>query len=254
MSELVPPAVDSSPPPKWQPLGRIERRVLGVLVEKAKTTPEAYPLTLNALTNGCNQKNNRDPQMNLEPDAVEESLENLRKMAAVVEVVGSGRVPKYRHMMYEWMGVDKAEAAVMTELLLRGPQTVGELRGRAARMEPIADVGALRPILDSLTEKRLVVSLTAAGRGQIVTHNLYPAEELQKIKASVAATAEGGSFVVQADAGSSGPRRPHQPTSGATSVRSSDETVEQLRRDVDDLKAEVTRLRNEVNDLWSSLR
>ena len=90
MSETTPPTADQeSPPPKWQPLGRIERRVLGVLVEKAKTTPEAYPLTLNALTNGCNQKNNRDPQMNLEPDAVEEALENLRTLSAVVEVVGS---------------------------------------------------------------------------------------------------------------------------------------------------------------------
>jgi uncharacterized protein YceH (UPF0502 family) len=254
MSEPVPPAQAAVPQPKWQPLGRIERRVLGVLVEKAKTTPEAYPLTLNALTNGCNQKSNRDPQMNLESDAVEEALENLRKISAVVEVVGSGRVPKYRHMMYEWMGVDKAEAAVMTELLLRGPQTIGELRGRAARMEPIADVGALRPILDSLIQKRLLLSLTAAGRGQIVTHNLYPADELQKIQASVKQTSESGSQVVQADAGSAGPRRPHQPTTGSAPGNASNDALDQLRQELDELKGEVTRLRNEVNDLWSNLR
>lgn len=253
MSELVPPTEAAVPQPKWQPLGRIERRVLGVLVEKAKTTPEAYPLTLNALTNGCNQKSNRDPQMNLESDAVEEALENLRKISAVVEVVGSGRVPKYRHMMYEWMGVDKAEAAVMTELLLRGPQTIGELRGRAARMEPIADVSALRPIMDSLIQKRLLLSLTAAGRGQIVTHNLYPAEELKKIQASVTQTADRA-HVVQADAGSAGPRRPHQPTSGPTSANVSSEALDQIRHELDELKGEVTRLRNEVNDLWSNLR
>ncbi len=107
-------------PPKWTPLGRVERRVLGVLVEKAKTTPDAYPLTLNALTNGCNQKSNRDPQMNLQPDQVENSLEKLRHLSAVIEVSGGGRVSKYRHLIYEWMGINKVEAAVMTELLLRG--------------------------------------------------------------------------------------------------------------------------------------
>src|SRR5262245_536489 len=104
--------------PRWRPLGRIERRILGVLVETANTTADAYPLTLNALTTGCNQKNNRDPLMNLEPHEVESALERLRQMSAVIEVSGSGRVPKYRHLLYEWLGVEKTEAAVMTELLL----------------------------------------------------------------------------------------------------------------------------------------
>ena len=183
MNEDLQGSPDPSPTePKWQPLGRVERRVLGVLVEKAKTTPEAYPLTLNALTNGCNQKSNRNPQMNLEAEQVESALENLRNLSATLEVVGSGRVAKFRHLLYEWMGIDKVEAAVMTELLLRGPQTIGELRGRAARMEPIADVAALQPILQSLIDKRLVLPLTSAGRGQIVTHNLYPADELEKVR------------------------------------------------------------------------
>ncbi len=119
MSEVGSSAA-SSLAPRWKPIGRVERRVLGVLVEKAKTTPDAYPLTLNSLTTGCNQKSNRDPQMNLEPDQIESSLEKLRHMSAVIEVSGGGRVPKYRHMVYEWLGVDKIEAAVMTELLLRG--------------------------------------------------------------------------------------------------------------------------------------
>jgi len=174
---------------KWRPLPPQERRVLGVLAEKAKTTPEQYPLSLNALTSGCNQKSNRHPQMNLEAERVEEVLERLRGMGAVTEILGGGRVARFRHNLYEWLGVDKVELAVMTELLLRGTQTAGELRGRAARMEPIADVAALRPILHSLQEKGLVISLTPEGRGQTVTHALHRPEELQKIRRNVASGA-----------------------------------------------------------------
>ena len=91
--------------------------------------------------------------MNMSPDDVEQTLEELRGMGAVTEVQGSGRVAKYRHHAYEWLGVEKTELAVMTELLLRGEQTLGELRGRAARMEPIADLAALKPVVDSLVTK-----------------------------------------------------------------------------------------------------
>ena len=171
---------DSSAP--WQPLPTTERRVFGVLVEKAKTTPDAYPLTLNAITTGSNQKSNRSPLMNLEPIEAENALENLRRLGAVSEVHGSGRMAKYRHRVYEWLGVNKVEAAVMTELLLRGEQTLGELRGRAARMEPIADVGTLKPILKGLQAKGLVQALTPEGRGQIVTHCLYLPEQQEKLE------------------------------------------------------------------------
>ncbi len=159
--------------PAWQPIEPLDRRVLGVLVEKAKTTPEAYPLSLNALRTGCNQKNNRHPLMEVELEAVEQSLERLRAIGAVAEVQGGGRVSRFRHRMYEWMGVEKVELAVMAELLLRGAQTEGELRGRAARMEPIADLAALRPVLDSLKAKGLILSLSPAGRGHVLSHALY---------------------------------------------------------------------------------
>lgn len=168
--------------PRWKPLTAIQRRVLGVLVEKAKTTPDAYPLTLNALTNGCNQKSNRQPKMECETHEVEEGLEKLRELGVVTEIWGSGRVPKYRHDAYDWLGVDKQEMAVMVELLLRGEQTVGELRGRAARMEPIADMSALQPLLVSLQERGLVISLTPAGRGQVVTHGLYQEAEQTEVQ------------------------------------------------------------------------
>ena len=138
---------------RWRALERNERRVAGVLAEKAKTTPENYPLSLNSLISGCNQKSNRSPQMQLDEEQVSDALDSLRHAGAVVLIQGDGRVEKFRHLLYEWLGVDKAELAVMTELLLRGAQTLGELRGRAARMEPIADIGALQPIVDSLRRK-----------------------------------------------------------------------------------------------------
>lgn len=168
--------------PRWRPLDRLERRVLGVLVEKAKTTPDNYPLSLNALKNGCNQKSNRFPSIQLEEEEVEEVIERLREAGAVAVIQGGARVDKYRHLAYEWLGVNKVELAVMGELLLRGAQTVGELRGRAARMEPIKDLGELRPILDGLLERKLIVYLTPEGRGAVVTHNLYQPQELEKVR------------------------------------------------------------------------
>ncbi len=183
---MEPSVSGSEAPRRWQPLSLRQRRVFGVLVEKAKTTPDAYPMTINGLVTGSNQKSNREPQMNLSPDDIEQVLEELRGMGAVTEVQGSGRVAKYRHHAYEWLGVEKTELAVMTELLLRGEQTLGELRGRAARMEPIADVAALRPVVDSLIKKGLMIELTPPGRGQIVSHNLYKERELNELKARMA--------------------------------------------------------------------
>lgn len=178
------PEGDQTPQPKWEVLSSIDRRVAGVLVEKAKTTPDAYPLSLNALCNGCNQKSNRTPLMQLDPETVEESLDRLRQKGAVFAVQGSGRVAKYRHNMYEWLGVSKQEIAVIAELLLRGAQSQGELRARAARMEPIAGLAELKPIVQSLKERGLVVSLTPEGRGHILTHNLYQPRELEKLRAT----------------------------------------------------------------------
>lgn len=178
MSESTPTAA-----PKWRQLERIERRVAGVLVEKAKTTPDNYPLSTNALVNGCNQKNNRYPQMVLDEDQVTDALDSLRKSGAVALIQGDGRVEKYRHLLYDWLGVDKFEMAVMAELLLRGAQSLGELRGRAARMEPIKGIAELGPIVESLRAKGLLIFLTSPGRGGVVTHNLYQPQELAKVRA-----------------------------------------------------------------------
>ncbi|MCH2128003.1 MAG: YceH family protein [Pirellulaceae bacterium] len=260
------------PAPAWQPLSAIERRIVGVLIEKAKTTPDSYPLSLNALTTGCNQKSNRSPQMNLDTDDVEESMEDLRTKGAVGVIQGGGRVIKYRHYMKEWLAVSGVELAVVAELLLRGPQTIGELRGRAARMAPIADLSALRPVLASLEAKNLVVALTPEGRGQMVTHALYADSELERLKREHGG---GGSVQIQnapaspaAVASSSVPPAPTAPatpvatkpaetSNNATASSISSESssdLSALRNEVRELSAEVTRLRKEVEDLWANLR
>lgn len=167
------------------PLSANARRVLGVLVEKAKTTPDNYPLTVSALVSGCNQKSNRSPQMNLDDDDVLLALDELREVGAAREIQGSGRVTKYRHAAYEWLNLDNPQAAVMTELLLRGPQTIGELRTRASRMYNLADLDAVKNVLESLIEKDLAEAITPPGRGQTFAHKLYPPEERQYLEARV---------------------------------------------------------------------
>lgn len=134
-------------------LNDIEVRVLGSLIEKELTTPEYYPLSLNALTNACNQKSNRDPVMALAEEDVVRALDSLRfKQLAVVSADG-GRVPKYRHLLAEKMGLVTAEQAILCELLVRGPQTVGELRTRGERMHPFGDLAAVEEVLKELMER-----------------------------------------------------------------------------------------------------
>lgn len=225
--------------PRWQPLEAIDRRVAGVLVEKAKTTPSAYPLTLNAVTTGANQKSNRAPAMNLEPDDVEESLDRLREMGAVGLIEGHGRVSKYRHYLYDWLSVDKVEIAVMAELLLRGPQTIGELRGRAGRMEPIRDLAEFEPVLDALELRGLVVSLSRKGRGQVVTHALYPAKELERIKAQHA----GQAAAVPSEASHPAAVANHEPPAIDARV------AEGLNQAVESLRTELAQVRSDLGDL-----
>jgi uncharacterized protein YceH (UPF0502 family) len=235
-------AAPESAQPRWRPLERIDRRVVGVLVEKAKTTPEQYPLTINSLINGCNQKNNRDPQMELEEADVIESLDRLKAVGAVTEIQGSGRVAKFRHLLYEWMGVDKVELAVMGELLLRGAQTEGELRGRASRMEPIADLNALRSILQSLRSKRLVTDVTPPGRGQIISHTLYQPEEMERLKQK---------FSVRESEGAAAPAEAvrSRPSAPATSQAASGNSGE-----IQSLRAELAELRQELESLAETVR
>jgi hypothetical protein len=131
-----------------------EARILGVLIEKAFTTPELYPLTLNAIVNGCNQRNNRDPVTAITEDAARAALEDLKGIGLVAQVDQMGaRVPKYRHRGPEALHVGPAFQAVLAELLLRGPQTLGEIRTRASRMVPIDSLEATGEIVRTLCER-----------------------------------------------------------------------------------------------------
>ncbi len=254
--------------PQWKPLSPRARRVVGVLVEKAKTTPDAYPMSLNALVNGCNQKSNRQPQMSLDSDDVEDELEALCAAGAVTELQGGGRVSKYRHHMYEWLGVDKFEIAVVTELLLRGEQTLGDLRARAARMEPIPSQDALRPVLRSLKEKKLLIELTPPGRGQLVTHGLLTDRELVEMERRFGAlpTADA-TEAPTAEAAPSSPPTPSPPPSAsavqapapATATASDaglkllQEEVEMQRAEIDELKSQISELQTQVSDLTDKM-
>ena len=131
-----------------------ESRVLGVLIEKAQTTPDQYPLSLNAIVNGSNQKNNRDPVLEMSEEAVHDAAEGLRskQLAARVDQMGS-RVHKYRHSAIETLHVRTAELVILAELLLRGPQTLGELRGRASRMHPFESIDRVKDMIRALTER-----------------------------------------------------------------------------------------------------
>ncbi len=168
-----------------KPLSAAARRILGVLIEKAKTTPDNYPLTLASLIGGSNQKSNRDPKMDLDDEDALLALDELKAAGAAREVQGSGRAIKYRHAAYDWLGVDGPGAAVMTELLLRGPQTLGELRTRASRMNPFGELSEMQAAVDGLVEKGLVEPLTPAGRGQMFAHKLYLPQERQYLVARI---------------------------------------------------------------------
>lgn len=170
----------------WPVLSPLDRRVLGVLIEKQKTSksPDAYPMSVNAITTGCNQKSNRDPVMNLDEDDVEMTLVRLQGGGWVSKVTG-GRVDRWRHLLYENWKVGKVELAILAELLLRGPQTEGDLRTRVCRMEDVPELDLLRSLLKPLADRRLIVYLTPAERrGAVLTHGFHTAEELEAAQSS----------------------------------------------------------------------
>jgi len=139
-------------------LTAIEARVIGCLIEKQITTPDQYPLSLNALVNASNQKSNRDPILELDERTVQQTVDDLGRKHFVVEKSGFGsRVPKYQHRFcnteYGTLKLDPQELAIVCELLLRGPQTPGELRSRAARMAPFSDVSEVEAALTRLSER-----------------------------------------------------------------------------------------------------
>ena len=218
----------------WPALNQLERRIVGTLVEKAKTTPDVYPMSINSLVAGCNQKSNRDPVMDVDEDQVQEALESLQEKGLAITVQG-GRVDRWRHALYEVWIVNKVELAILTELLLRGPQTEGELRTRASRMEPIDDLEQLRYKLQPLTERKLVIYFSKPGsRGAMLTHGFHTPEELEFMRR------RHGGAPTSADESLPRPTLAAPPAPG---------WKEEFTR----LEAEVNELRTALNDLKRSL-
>lgn len=221
-------------------------------MEKAKTTPEYYPLTIAAIVTGCNQKSNRDPVVTYDADDVEDILQGLRKKGATVMVEAGGRVVRWRHTLYEWLKVSKLELAVVAELLLRGPQTEGDLRARASRMEPLADLPALQTLLEAMAPRGLIQYLSPRGvkRGVIVTHGLYPPEEAERVRQAFANLPNTAEDEVERPARQASAR---QDLAAAHAEPGWVGEIRALREEIDALKNRVESLTEELQDLKTSL-
>jgi hypothetical protein len=231
------------------PLDALEQRVLGVLIEKSLATPEQYPLSLHALVAGCNQKSNRDPLMLVSEPEVRLTIEGLRQkhLAGVTHPAG-GRVERYVHAAAETLGLPKPSLAVLAELLVRGPQARGELRGRASRMVPIATLEELGEVLERLEAKGLVATRPPApgSRAPRVGHLLGGAEEESAAPIAAGLTPPGlqpriatpsGRSV--ANAGNGGPELAAR--------------VAQLEEELAALRAELATVRGRLTDLAEKL-
>ena len=221
-----------------------ECRVLGVLVEKAQTTPQQYPLTMNGLVLGCNQKNNRHPVVEWDEDRVYNAVDSLRAKGLVREANLSGsRVAKFRHIAREALGVETAELVILAELLMRGPQSAGELRQNASRMHPVESLEAVMGVLEGLRKREPAMVKELPRRpGERATRwrqLLCPELHLSDEHAGVSEEA---------------PRSHGQAADSTGSVRAAQSAaiadaglagrVERLERDVEELKAAVRALRD----------
>ena len=233
--ELLPP----------MPLTREQRRVLGVLVEKAFATPESYPLTINAAVAGCNQKSAREPVMDLNADQVTDALGELKELGLVECVFpASGRTERWRHVLKEAWGLDGRERAALAELMLRGPQTEGDLRGRASRLQEFTSLEDVNAVLASLAEEGFVRRLSPdhVKRGVVWTHLLFPEEELSRVVERI--KGRGGDEEEET-------RSAPAPTASTNSSRgsASEERLQALEAQVQDLRGRLA----DLSDAYDSL-
>jgi len=215
----------------------IEARLLGVLIEKELTTPEQYPLSLNALTAGSNQKSNRDPVLDLSESEVYAATGKLivKGWAGSVHPAGS-RVERFRHNAGEMLGVGRAQVAIVAELLLRGPQQPGELRARVSRMVEIASQPALMDALAPLLSSGLVVRLDP-----------QPGSRAESYGQTIAPGAHSTPSRAAAVAPSVRAAMPHETIAEATAAPTVDLTA--VDRRISDLHAEVQMLRRQLSNL-----
>lgn len=209
-----------------------EARVLGSLIEKEITTPDYYPLSLNALMNACNQRSNREPIMNLDEDDVRQALHGLEaKQLAGRARSADGRVSKYEHWLGEAFNFSRAETALICVLLLRGPQTPGELRGRTERLHEFTEISDVTAGLQKLMEQDpALVALLPRQPG--ARESRYAHLLCGPVEAGVAATADS-----EAEGSSS-------------STSQYEDRIAQLESTVAELRREITALREKINSLF----
>ncbi len=210
----------------------IEARIIGSLIEKAITTPDQYPLSLNALTNACNQKSNRDPLMELDERAVQEAIDGLVRKHLVMERSGFGsRVPKYQHRFcntgFGSLEFSPVQTAILCELLLRGPQTPGELRTRGARMAEVTDVSEVESALAQLASRE---------DGPFVVR--LPREPNRR-DSRYAHLLSGAVDVPDAVAEAAEPPRETRSSSSVDRIELLERVVAALRQELDELKAKL---------------
>ena len=217
-----------------QALDETERRVLGVLIEKALSQPDYYPMTSNAIVTACNQQSNRHPVMNVDEDAVLTTLEALRLRGVVTMALPApgARTYRYKHEVEKHFDWNKCQQAIMAELLLRGPQTVGELRTRCARMLTFENLEAVTFALESLSRPEsgpAMVTTMPRERGHSAIrhrHLLYPEGEAPPTAA---------------------PAKPQAaPSAPASAAAPSKNEIDALRSEINDLKNEVSDLRRRL--------
>ena len=243
--------------PEVRELSSRQRRVLGVLIEKGLTTPEYYPLTLKAVMAGCNQKSNRSPVVDYDEDVIEETLDQLKELGLVgVLHPDSGRSLRYRHYVRKRYEFSEPQIAILGELLCRGRQTLGELRGRASRMVPIENLSLLRSELnDLLTRGYIQASGSLERRGVEVDHAFHRANENRSVMPAM--PAETASASAPAAVSSAAPA-----TAASTSISPAfdnakadalENQLSELRSQNQELKDEVERLRTTVYGLESKV-
>jgi uncharacterized protein len=235
---------------------RKQRRVLGVLLEKAFTVPDQYPMTVKATTTGCNQKNNRDPISNYTEDDVLDTLSQLQQMGFVGCLhTETGRTERYRHYMRHRTKLTEPQLAIMTELLLRGRQQLGELRTRASRMVAIESQDELRKQLQELLDAGLIRSNgRLERRGIEVDHNLYPAGENHDRLTELADESDDDQPAMPQPAT---PRvvatSPHVAAAAPSVDRALTDRIAALDDTVRELKTELASVRSELRDLQDRL-
>jgi len=220
-------------------LDAVEVRVLGCLIEKQRTTPDVYPLSLNGLRAACNQSTNREPVVSYDDDTIRDALHRLGRRRWT-RLASGARAAKYRHLLDENPGLARDEQAVLAVLMLRGPQTLGELRTRVERMQPFADTAELQSVLGRL-EARGFAELQARRPGQKeqrYTHLL--SSDLEDDEPRVSAPAQAAT--------STPPSQPAQRPSHAPAV-----TEDPLAERVDRLEADLAALAQQVAELRAAL-